>query len=92
MATIYNNSILNIQPLELLDKSIGKSVHILTKVGIEFTGNLDGIDPAANCVLSNATEVNTLMEDRASRHHDMVLVNGGMISIIVPLANDDNNQ
>ena len=82
--TAYNSSILNVQPLELVDKSIGKSVQVITNHGIEYKGTLMGIDNTVNCVLSDADEVNVLRTDVEKKHHNMILVNGGHISIIIP--------
>lgn len=84
--SVYNSAILNVQPLELVDQSIGKTVQVITNYGIEYKGTLMGIDQTVNCVLSDADEVNVLRPDVEPRHHNMILVNGGHISIIIPYA------
>ena len=40
--SVYNSSILNTQPLELVDQSIGKTVQVITNYGIEYKGTLNG--------------------------------------------------
>lgn len=87
--SVYNSSILNTQPLELVDQSIGKTVQVITNYGIEYKGTLNGIDATVNCVLSDADEVNVLRPDVQPRHHNMILVNGAHISIIIPYVNQE---
>ena len=82
--SVFNSSVLNVQPLELVDQSIGKTVQVITNYGIEYKGTLMGIDPTVNCVLSDADEVNVLLPKNAPKHHNMILVNGAHISIIIP--------
>lgn len=90
--SVYNSLILNVQPLELIDQSIGKSVHVITNYGIEYNGTLEGIDATVNCVLSNADEVNVLKHDTPKKHHNLILVNGAHISIIVPTTNNESEN
>lgn len=85
---IYHQSALCVQPLELVDQSIGKKVHVITIFGVEYTGILNGIDPSVNCVLSDADEVNVLSPDTPPKRHNMVLVSGAHISIILPFVSD----
>ena len=43
-------------PSELIDKSVGSSVWIITKQDREFVGTLTGFDVYVNMVLDNVTE------------------------------------
>ena len=47
------------------------------------------MDATVNCVLSDADEVNVLRPDVQPRHHNMILVNGAHISIIIPYVNQE---
>ena len=85
--SIYKSEILNAQPLELVDRSIGQKVVIITNFGTEFEGILKGFDSAVNCVIDDATETNTVNPNFKPRHHDTVLINGVNISIILPFEN-----
>jgi small nuclear ribonucleoprotein (snRNP)-like protein len=80
---IFNADYLNVQPLELIDRSIGKQVLILTEFGYEIRGILKGFDAQVNCVLENAEESKPTAPDFAPRHHRTILVNGAAISIVL---------
>lgn len=79
--------IMNVQPLELVDSSIGKRVHILTRFGYEFEGTLNGYDPAVNVVLLDATETFPCNPDFEPRTHSMILINGMSISLVFFISN-----
>ena len=83
-AQIFNATIINKRPLELVDESINKEVTLLTTCGYEYTGILKGMDNSVNCILEDATETNTLSENPVTRMHKQILINGGKIQIIVP--------
>jgi small nuclear ribonucleoprotein (snRNP)-like protein len=84
---IFHSELLNRQPLELVDSSIGKRVQVLTCYGYEIDGILMGIDAPGNCVLSDANETKPGSPDFQPRHHRMILVNGATISIVFFLSN-----
>ena len=81
---IFNSNLINVQPFELIDKSINKEVTILTNFGYQYTGILKGVDSIVNCILEDATETNTLSDKPVTRKHKQILVNGGKIQIILP--------
>lgn len=77
---IYNNELLRYQPHELVDKSYGKYITIITSdvLGAEYRGLLKGVDENINCILEDATELGT------SKHHNKILINGRFIQLILP--------
>lgn len=79
--------IMNVQPLELVDSSIGKRVRILTRFGYEFEGTLNGYDQAVNVVLSDAVESFPSSPDFELRNHSMILINGMSISVVFFISN-----
>jgi small nuclear ribonucleoprotein (snRNP)-like protein len=89
-STIFNSDYVNVQPLELIDRSIGKRVLIITEFGYEIDGILMGIDPQVNCVLSEADETRPTGPNFAPRHHSIILVNGSTISIVFPFLISDH--
>lgn len=84
----YGSEILGVQPLELVDRSIGKPVTIITSVGNEYEGILQGFDSAVNCVLNDAIETNVVDTNFRPMHHKTILINGGCISLILPNQED----
>ena len=56
---VQNNS--SMLPSELLDKSVGSSVWIITKQDREFVGTLTGFDVYVNMVLEDVTELYVLI-------------------------------
>ena len=82
--SINGAEILNDQPMELVDSSIGKNVTLLCAQGKEFHGILQGIDESANCILSDVTEKNPYNPNFIEKHYSQTLVNCGAISIIIP--------
>ena len=72
------------RPLDLVERSIGERVVIMTSAGLEFEGILKGIDASANCVLENVQETNVIDKTVTPRHLRMALVSGAHISIITP--------
>jgi len=81
---LFNASIMDAQPLELVDKSIQKTVKVITKYGYEFEGTFLGSDLSVNFVLENATERSIIDPMLPVRQHKLVLINGGTVSLIVP--------
>jgi small nuclear ribonucleoprotein (snRNP)-like protein len=79
---IFNADYLNVQPLELVDRSIGKRVIVITEFGYEFQGELMGVDLRVNCVLAEADETRTNVPDFMPKHHSIALVNGSTVSIV----------
>jgi len=82
MAQVFDAEVRFLQPQELIDRSVGKAVTILTQFGHEFRGILRGFDGQANCVLADAEEARPTVPDFPPRRHPMVLVNGSTISIV----------
>jgi small nuclear ribonucleoprotein (snRNP)-like protein len=79
---IFNADYLNVQPLELIDRSVGKQILVLTQFGYEIRGILKGFDAQVNCVLQDAEETKPTAPDFAPRQHRIILVNGSTISIV----------
>lgn len=72
------------EPLGLIDQSIGKRVTLMTSTGYEFEGVLMGLDASANCVLTDVEERHPLDSEFEPKKHTSTLVNGATISIIIP--------
>ena len=82
---IFNAEIMEKQPLELVDQSIGKRVTILTNsMCLEFRGILKGVDNYSNCILEDCDEYSPINPNYKAVHHKQVLVNGAGIQVIVP--------
>jgi small nuclear ribonucleoprotein (snRNP)-like protein len=79
---IFGDMGANLMPLELVDRSIGKVVRVITEYGYEHQGILRGIDPAGNCVLEEVLESRPNDPSFVERRHGSVLINGASISIV----------
>ncbi|MGQ4833331.1 MAG: U6 snRNA-associated Sm-like protein LSm6 [Candidatus Asgardarchaeia archaeon] len=74
------------QPLNLLKKSINKTVIVKLKSGSEFKGKLAEMDAYMNVVLVNATEVEN---DQVVAEYSRIFVRGNNILFIKPNAEDE---
>ncbi|KAI5518996.1 snRNP Sm protein family [Trichomonas vaginalis G3] len=81
---IFNSQLLSTQPHELVDKSHGKVVSIITSAGYDYRGTLKGFDESVNCILEDATETYILTENPTPKHHNQILINGRIIQMILP--------
>lgn len=67
-------------PLEIIDRAIGKQVHVILTSEKEFKGTLVGFDDFVNMVLENVEEVG----DSSGERRERMLLNGGHVAMIVP--------
>eukprot|EP00762_Andalucia_godoyi_P002683 ANDGO_03291.mRNA.1 putative U6 snRNA-associated Sm-like protein LSm5 len=74
------------QPLGLVDQCMNRSIWVVMKSDLEFTGTLIGFDDHVNLVLQNATEY---AEDspgsfRVVSKRDTMMLNGNQIAALIP--------
>lgn len=69
-------------PLEIIDKSIGKKIHVLMTDQKEFIGTLIGFDDFVNMVLQDVTEVDN--DVTSSKVTKKMLLSGNKVAMIVP--------
>eukprot|EP00179_Madagascaria_erythrocladioides_P005057 CAMPEP_0198307942 /NCGR_PEP_ID=MMETSP1450-20131203/733_1 /TAXON_ID=753684 ORGANISM="Madagascaria erythrocladiodes, Strain CCMP3234" /NCGR_SAMPLE_ID=MMETSP1450 /ASSEMBLY_ACC=CAM_ASM_001115 /LENGTH=106 /DNA_ID=CAMNT_0044010565 /DNA_START=65 /DNA_END=381 /DNA_ORIENTATION=+ len=73
-----------IQPLELLDKSIGGRLHVIMKGDRELVGTLRGFDTFVNMVLEDVDEFESTADGMRRTKHDRILLNGNNVCLLVP--------
>ncbi|KNB44377.1 hypothetical protein JH06_1708 [Blastocystis sp. subtype 4] len=71
-------------PLELVDKSIGSRITIVTKGDIEFSGILRGFDDYLTMVLEDVTELRYTADGMKSTKISQALVNGKNVCMLIP--------
>ncbi|CAF2486561.1 unnamed protein product [Rotaria sp. Silwood2] len=78
-------TVVQLLPLELVDKCIGSRIHVIMKSDKEIVGTLLGFDDYVNMVLEDVTEFETL-PDGGSRitKLDQILLNGNHVAMLVP--------
>ncbi|CAF1683269.1 unnamed protein product [Adineta ricciae] len=80
-----STTVVQLLPLELVDKCIGSRIHVIMKSDKEIVGTLLGFDDYVNMVLEDVTEFETL-PDGGSRitKLDQILLNGNHVAMLVP--------
>ncbi|CAI5757510.1 unnamed protein product [Candida verbasci] len=78
MSETNEETIQQILPLEIIDRSVGKKVKVLMTSNKEFYGKLIGFDDYVNMVLEDVTESDN---DEVVKK---MLLNGGHIAMIIP--------
>ncbi|KAJ1501905.1 RNA-binding protein lsm5 [Coelomomyces lativittatus] len=76
--------VLQLLPLELIDKCIGSKMWVIMKSDREFTGTLVGFDDYVNMVLDNVTEFELVSGVYTRTHLDQILLNGNNIVMLIP--------
>ncbi len=74
----------SVLPLELVDKAVGSTMHVIMKNDRELVGTLKGFDDFVNMVLENVTEYESTPEGRRINKLDHILLNGNHICMLVP--------
>ena len=86
----------SITPIELLSRSIGKSVWLITRDNKEYSGKLLGFDEYVNVVLEDAIEYEQLQGEElwlfSEEKIGTVLLNGTSVEIIVPGGTGPNSN
>jgi U6 snRNA-associated Sm-like protein LSm5 len=83
-------------PIELLTRSIGKSVWLITRDNKEYSGTLLGFDEYVNVVLDDAIEYERLDGEESWLFSEekigTALLNGNSVEIIVPDSKGPNSR
>ena len=85
-----------ITPIELLSRTIGKSVWLITRDNKEYSGKLLGFDEYVNVVLEDAIEYEQLQGEElwlfSEEKIGTVLLSGNSVEIIVPGGTGPNSS
>ncbi|KAL3234616.1 U6 snRNA-associated Sm-like protein LSm5 [Nakaseomyces bracarensis] len=83
---------LDVLPLEVIDRTVDKQVHIILQSHREFKGKLLGFDEFVNVILEDPVEYTTevvggneLKSEVVMEHHGRMLLSGNNITMLVPL-------
>ncbi|AMD22215.1 HGL125Wp [Eremothecium sinecaudum] len=78
-----NMSLLEILPLEIIDKTINQPIWIMLTSNREFTGTLVGFDDFVNVVLEDVVEYEGV-DKPIKTHSGRMLLSGNNITMLVP--------
>jgi len=77
--------LLQLLPLELIDKCIGQRLWIIMKGDKEIVGTLRGFDEFVNMVLEDVTEFELAADGQLVRTKmEQILLNGNNVCLLVP--------
>ena len=71
-------------PLALIEKCIGSQIWVILKGDTELVGTFRGFDDFVNMVLDDVTEITFTAEGKVEKKLDSLLLNGKLISMLVP--------
>jgi len=77
-------AIMQLLPLELIDKCIGSRIWIIMKGDKEIVGTLRGFDDFVNMVVEEVTVHEFTPEGKKVTQLDSILLNGNNIAVLVP--------
>ena len=74
-----------VNPLAVIDASIGQRIHIVMKGDKELVGTLQGFDNYVNMVLEDVTEWSVDSDgNKQTTKIDQILLNGNNVCMLIP--------
>ena len=84
-ATAPGTDMPKMNPLAVIDGSVGQRMHIVMKGDKELVGTLQGFDNYVNMVLQDVTEWSLDSDgNRVSSKIDQILLNGNNVCMLIP--------
>jgi small nuclear ribonucleoprotein (snRNP)-like protein len=72
-------------PLAVIDASVGERLHVVMKGDKELAGTLQGFDNYVNMVLENVTEWSVDSDgNKQTTQIDQILLNGNNVCMLIP--------